>query len=139
MTQSETAPRLDLSDLVGVRFKRGGRDQEHGLDCAGVVLEVLSRLGIPPPLALESPTAACGATAVEDGWQCIGGDSAHARPAGRLLVSQGAGHCTEHVWVSLGDGTVATCLVRKGFRILSLGDIVQPKAVYAYDASGDHR
>lgn len=35
-----------FQDLIGVPFVRGGRDRS-GLDCLGVVLEILDRMGIP--------------------------------------------------------------------------------------------
>lgn len=136
---SDATTRIDLSDLVGIKFSRGGRDAARALDCAGVVLEVLRRMDIPPPRALEAPGSACGATAVDDGWRPVGTDAARARTAGRVIVSQGPMHCTEHVWVSLGDGTAATCLARKGFKIVTISDILEAKAVYAYFPESDRR
>jgi len=39
----------DVSDLVGVRFARMGRDARGGLDCLGLVREVLYRAGYDVP------------------------------------------------------------------------------------------
>lgn len=38
---------IPVSDLVGVPFVRGGFDPSRGLDCLGLVLEVLKRAGRP--------------------------------------------------------------------------------------------
>lgn len=127
----------DLSHLIGTPFRAGGRRPGrglgHGLDCAGVVLEALQVMGIPAPLALSAPASAAGGSAPSDGWRFIGTDPALARPAGRVLVGSGPRHGIEHVWVSLGDGTVATANERHGFRVYSLGEILERvRAVYGY-------
>jgi cell wall-associated NlpC family hydrolase len=37
----------DFTDLIGAPFRWGGRDRSTGIDCWGVCLEGLQRLGIP--------------------------------------------------------------------------------------------
>ena len=37
---------IDVSDLVGVRFKPRGRSKEEGFDCYGLAIEVERRAGI---------------------------------------------------------------------------------------------
>lgn len=139
MTNSTTAP--DLSHLIGTPFRAGGRRPGQGLDCAGVVIEALRAMGVPPPLALSAPASAAGGTAPRDGWRFIGTDLALAQPAGRVLVGSGPRYGVEHVWVSLGDGTVATANERSGFRVLSIGSIAdEVRAVYGFERPADpHR
>lgn len=132
------APRIDLSPILRARFLRDGRDPARGLDCAGVVLFVLGQLGLPAPLALRAPLRACGLPAGTDGWRFVSGDAAAAVPAGRVIVGDKGFDGGQHVWVSLGDGTVATASVRRGVEILPLTELgADMRAVYAYTDAGD--
>ena len=40
---------IDISDLIGVPFRRGGRDINTGFDCWGLAVEVYKRYGITIP------------------------------------------------------------------------------------------
>lgn len=46
---------LDLSGLVGIRYKDGGRDRREGLDCWGLARIVLARMDLKLP---EDPAEA---------------------------------------------------------------------------------
>ncbi len=37
---------MDYRDLIGTKYKSGGRSREEGFDCWGVAIEVLGRNGI---------------------------------------------------------------------------------------------
>ena len=41
---------LDVSDLIGVKHSRGGREVTEGLDCYGLVRVVCRRLGVDLPM-----------------------------------------------------------------------------------------
>ena len=92
-------------DLIGIPFERGGRDRRRGLDCLGVVLEVLERLGVPEPLrpdpwarlrelySSEDPAAIsavlAGGQVIPPAWRLV--ESWPATPTdGLLLVSDPA-------------------------------------------------
>lgn len=42
-------PQIDVSDLIGIPFVDGGRDPKVGLDCWGLFMIVMSRLGQTVP------------------------------------------------------------------------------------------
>lgn len=39
----------DFSDMIGAKFKDGGRDLHYGIDCWGVIMECGRRTGQPFP------------------------------------------------------------------------------------------
>ena len=132
--ESDAAQALDLTDLIGTKFADGGRTPEVGLDCAGVALDVLERLDIPAPHALRRPLVAAATMQARDGWGFIGTDPALAWEPGRLLIGDGAEFGSQHVWVSIGGGDVATSNRRLGFRIYSIGNVLERvRAVYGFD------
>lgn len=63
--------------LVGTPFRLHGRDPETGLDCAGLVLCALERIGrpLPPPAAYSRH------------WQDLDGISMQAKAAGLVSAS----------------------------------------------------
>ena len=62
---------VTVSDLIGVPFVDGGRDPRRGLDCYGLVLEVMRRFGYALP---------------EWGISCF--DSAAIAPAARQTLAE---------------------------------------------------
>lgn len=87
--------RVDTDDLIGVPWQEGGRDARMGLDCLGVVLEVLSRMGLKafdPWRAWQS--------AWRRGWRNV----SEAIPEGWVRVARGAGLQPGDVLITEEDG-----------------------------------
>jgi cell wall-associated NlpC family hydrolase len=77
----------DFDDLIGIPFELGGRTLA-GLDCAGLALEVLRRLGEPTPElpASESRSPAEAVEAWGDAWVRVGDRWADATMPGDVIV-----------------------------------------------------
>lgn len=80
------------ADLIGIPFLHGGRDYS-GLDCAGLALVVLERLGLPaPPLpanGLVDPYRAVEEQAAL--WERVGASWEDAREPGDVIVTDMTG------------------------------------------------
>ena len=58
-----------VDDLLGVPFMPGGRDPGHGLDCWGLVREVMGRLGVSLPDEPYSGECAAVTDAMVSRWR----------------------------------------------------------------------
>lgn len=85
-----------FSDLIGIRWVEGGRDAS-GMDCYGVVLEVLERLGLPMFDVWEQWREAywdgwrAYRHAVPDGWEWLEPEASADLREGDVLVTRDAG------------------------------------------------
>lgn len=103
------APALDRLlwiDLLRVRYRPGGRDHRDGLDCYGLLLEVMRRRGVPlppdPAYAPSAPGPAIQQAVLRDGWVAIEDPMPGDAVAGRVLHPA----LPDHVGVYLGEGRI---------------------------------
>lgn len=83
---------VDVSDLVGASYLRGGWDlaRDGGLDCYGACCAVLRRLGVDLPRDRED--SAFASVAEGSGWRRVGREVGDATELGDVVLthSQGA-------------------------------------------------
>jgi cell wall-associated NlpC family hydrolase len=112
---------IDTDDIIGVPWIEGGRDPSSGLDCLGVVLLVLERMGLPSfdPWAVWADAWRRGwrqiEQAVPDGWSRLS-DGALLRP-GDVVITQSEGHPT-HVVIVVEDRRVVSAMKGRGVVLL---------------------
>lgn len=114
--------------LEGTRFRLGGRDPEHGLDCIGLLQAALARIGRPVvlpqgyPLRLARPDAwlpdpaSLGFAAVCG--PCQPGDAVLIRPSAGQLHLVIAGPAGEWIHAHAGLRRVVVCRVRPAGPVL---------------------
>lgn len=112
---------IDTDDIIGVPWIEGGRDQRTGLDCLGVVLLVLERMGMPAfdPWATLQEAWRNGwrqiDEAVPDGWTRLP-RGAGLRP-GDIVITQSEGQ-PSHVVIVIEDRRVVTSMHGHGVVLL---------------------
>lgn len=81
---------VDVHDLVGARYVRGGWDRERdgGLDCYGAACEVLRRLGLDLPRDREESAFASVSGA---DWRLVGRASGEATELGDVVLTHSEG------------------------------------------------
>lgn len=87
--------------LVGTRFRPGGRDPAHGLDCVGLAAAACG-VGVAPGWARSGPIAPIAAAMAAAGLRAI--DPAAVGAGDVLLVRAGARHW--HLIVRTGSGFI---------------------------------
>lgn len=112
---------VDTDDLIGVPWIEGGRDPKQGLDCLGVVLEVLERMGLPAfdPWAAWQGAWRRGwrniAEAIPDGWERL--ERGTGLLPGDVVIVEQDGVPT-HVVIVIGDRRVVSAMKRQGVVLL---------------------
>jgi cell wall-associated NlpC family hydrolase len=112
---------IDTDDLIGTPWVEGGRDPESGLDCLGVALVVLERMGLPSfdPWAVWADAWRHGwrnlEEAIPPGWSRLP-HGAGLRP-GDVVITQSEGQPT-HIVVVVEDRRVVSAMKGRGVVLL---------------------
>ena len=105
----------DYRDLLGVRYVRHGRSVDEGLDCHGLVIEVLARNGIRFPDVGERASF----TVTE-------------KPEENCVVSLSFAGKYSHIGVCIGDGLMIHATERDGV-------VIEPLSHYRHNIRGFYR
>lgn len=105
---------IDTEDIIGTPWEEGGREPQKGLDCLGVVLLGLRRMGLPA----FDPWAAWS-RAWRAGWRSI----EEAIPEGWRRVQQGEGLQAGDVLITMEMGSPShIALLVDGMHVLTSVD-----------------
>lgn len=78
------AENVNVQDLVGCPFKRGGFDPETGIDCCGIASIAIERAtGLVVPQDVWTPEV----VEVDERWEWLGDSVMDARELGDVIVS----------------------------------------------------
>jgi probable lipoprotein NlpC len=120
-----------VKDLIGIPYKDHGRDHS-GMDCYGLVIEVLKRIGIMVPDVFDPDTSnetnGKIVKILEEGIPNIKVDKPEMGDVVEILVYDQP----SHVGVCLGDGTFIHALKR-------IGVAIEPLSRYRHRIRGYYR
>lgn len=110
---------IELSDLIGIKYKNHGRTKEEGFDCLGLVLEVEKRLGRDvADLDYEKPELSTfqKAKILKDGLPL----KKIEKPVLYSIVIFGKGSYNNHVGIYIGGGKMLHCTQEHGVHVTKL-------------------
>lgn len=122
---------IKVKDLVGVPYKDHGRDYT-GMDCYGLVIEVLRRGGINLPDAFYADTSIDTNKSVLEILEKGIPNTEIERPEEWAVVEILVLGQPSHVGVCLGDGTFIHALK-------NIGTVVEPLSRYRHKIKGYYR
>ena len=100
---------VDISDLIGVKYKLHGRDK-NGMDCYGFVLEVEKRMGkIMPDFDYSTLNDDFFSSKSTKEIDCSHAVLVDDFIEGALVLMHGTGDIKNHIGVYIGDGYIAHC------------------------------
>lgn len=123
---------VDISDLLGIRYKTHGRDR-NGYDCYGLVIEVMKRYGINmPDFQYNSYNDTYFDGCVKDVLKEFGSSvkKINGYIDGALVLFGNSCGMNTHIGVYIGDGNIVHCN-KHGVRIDSV-DILEPEISGVY-------
>lgn len=119
---------INVTDLLGIKFKAHGRNKEEGFDCYGLAIEVMRRYGVKlPDLYYESlknqkdiaETLKCKFLKIE-------------KPVEPCLLDIKSYGASGHTGVYIGDGMMIHSVSKHGV-------VIEPIRHYSHDIKGYYK
>jgi len=122
---------INVKDLVGIPYKDHGRDAS-GMDCYGLVIEVLRRAGVSVPDVFYADASVETKAAVKRALESGIPNTKLEKPEELAVVEILVMGLPSHIGVCLGDGTFIHSL-RK------VGVVIEPLSRYRHRTRGFYR
>jgi len=122
---------MTVKDLVGIPYKPHGRDRD-GMDCYGVVIEVLRRMGVTVPDVFYQDTAMETNKTIMRTLENVIPNTKLDKPEEGAVVEILVFGQPSHTGVCLGDGTFIHALKK-------IGVVIEPLSRYRNKIKGYYR